>query len=315
MRIAHWPTVISMLIGLAIFGIPQSADAAGTVLCTSYARCRAQGYTDGGYGSARATSYWNQVPGRNCTNYVAYRLTNARLVARPPGSDAARTWGPAARAAGLRVKSWAPRRGDVAWWEANRGYAGAKGHVAIVERVRKDGSIVVSEDNMNATFMWRVVRRGSGWPSGFIRYPSSDGSPSGVLTSMRADDGVVRVTGAASEPDRWGAPLDYTVALGAPLDAPNGVQPVETFSFSTAFYQFRWLRTVRTRGPVRAYLYAHNTAGTRGQDTLLGVATLDLDADGNALGRLLPRQDWLTLPTPSVPTPTAVSLDLGSDDD
>ncbi len=41
MRIAHWPTVISMLIGLAIFGIPTSADAARTVLCTSYTQCKA----------------------------------------------------------------------------------------------------------------------------------------------------------------------------------------------------------------------------------------------------------------------------------
>lgn len=303
MRIAHWPTVISMVIGVVIFGIPTSADAARTVLCTSYAQCKAKGFTDGGYGSVRSTSYWNQTPGRNCTNYVAYRLTKNRLVARPPGTDAARTWGRAARAAGIPVRTYLPRRGDVAWWDAYKGYSGAKGHVAIVERVRADGSIVVSEDNMNGTFMWRVVRRGSAWPSGFVRYPTSDGSPSGLLESMRSEDGKVSVSGMASEPDRWGKEVDYTVALGAPLDAANGVRPVETFSFSTVYYKFTWRRTVQTRGPVRAYLYAHNTERTRGKDTLLGVATLDLVEDGSVLGRVLPRTEWLTPPVPA-PTPT-----------
>lgn len=290
MRIAHWPALISMLIGMAIISVPTSADAAPrTVLCTGYKQCAAKGYTHGGYASVRSRSYWNMTPGRSCTNYVAYRLTKNRLVARPPGTDAALTWGAAARAAGLRVSTSAPRRGDVAWWKANRALAGKKGHVAVVERVRADGSIVVSEDNMNRTFMWRTVRRGSGWPSGFIRYPTSDGSPSGVLESLEATDGMVAVRGAASEPDRWGRPVAYTVALGAPLDRA----PAETFTFSSAYFRFSWRRTVQVRGELRAYLYAHNASGTRGKDVLLGVADLEVRDDGTTRGVAVPRAHWL----------------------
>lgn len=289
MRIAHWPAVISMLIGMAIISVPTSADAARTVLCTGYKQCAAKGYTHGGYDAVRSRSYWNMTPGRNCTNYVAYRLTKGRLVARPPGTESARTWGVAARAAGVPVSTSSPQPGDVAWWTANRGLSGKKGHVAIVERVRSDGSIVVSEDNMNRTFMWRVVRRGSGWPSGFIRYPTSDGSPSGVLESLSASGGVMTVKGAASEPDRWGHSIRYTVAIGAPLDRG----PAETFSFTSSYYRFSWRKTLQVRGPVRAYLYGHNTAGTGGVDTLLGVARIDLADRGSTIGSLVPRLDWL----------------------
>lgn len=301
MRIAHWPALTSMLVGLlvgtALISVPSTADAAArTVLCSGYSQCAATGYGHGGYASARHRSYWNQTPGRSCTNYVAYRLTKNRLVARPPGTGAARTWGTAARAAGLRVSTTGPRVGDVAWWKAGKGLAGAKGHVAIVERVRKDGSVVVSEDNMNRTFLWRIVRKGSGWPSGFIRFPTSDGSPAGVLEGFEAADGIVTVRGSASEPDRWGRALTYTVALGAPLDAG----PTETFTFSTAYYRFTWRRTVDTRGPVRAYLYAHNTDGTAGSDQLLGAATLEVPDLGSRVGALLPRDQWL-LPAPDVP--------------
>lgn len=289
MRYAHWPALISMLIGMAIWSAPTSAEAAGrTVLCKGYTQCAAKGYTHGGYAKVRARSFWNMTPGRSCTNYVAYRLTKNRLVARPPGTDAARTWGDAARKAGVTVTS-RPRRGDVAWWKAGKGLAGPKGHVAVVERVRADGSIVVSEDNMNRTFMWRIVRRGSQWPSGFVRYPTSDGSPSGALLSMNADGGVVTVRGSASEPDRWGRGVRYTVALGAPLDRG----PAETFSFTSSYYTFRWTRTVLVRGPLRAYLYAHNTAGTRGADQLLGAVDLDVRAQGLSVGALVPQLAWL----------------------
>lgn len=297
MRIAHWPTVISMLICAAVLGMPSTAQASSReVLCEGYSSCRSKGYTDSGYGRVRDRAFWGMMTGHSCTNYVAYRLTKHRLVARPPGTGAARTWGTAAKDAGLRVARRAPRVGDVAWWTAGAGYAGDKGHVAVVERVRRDGSIVVSEDNMNRTFMWRVVRRGPQWPSGFVRYPTSDGSPSGVLESFSAQDGKITVRGVASEPDRAGQPIDYTVSLGAPL----GRGPVETYSFSTAFHRFSWLKTVRTRGTVRAYLYAHNGKRTGGVDTLLGVATLQVRGTGSTVGTLVPRLEWLdeVLPIP-----------------
>ena len=134
--------------------------------------------------------------GHNCTNYVAYRLTHGRLVARPPGTDSALTWGPAAVAAGVPVND-VPAVGAVAWWDA--GFAGASatsGHVAYVEAI-VPGGVLVSEDNLRGDFRWRLLTRLDGtWPSGFIHYPASDGSPAGEFTSVTSP--------GAGKLDFWG---------------------------------------------------------------------------------------------------------------
>jgi hypothetical protein len=211
--------------------------------------------------------------GHNCTNYVAYRLTHGRLAARPPAANGAETWGAAARKAGIPVTR-TPRVGAVAWWRGGHHGASSGGHVAYVEEVRPDGSIVVSEDHLGGTFMWRVLsKNGRAWPSGFIRFPDSDGSPSGTLLWARpGGPGKIRFSGTAGEPDVDAGQRSYLVTVGGPRDAPE----VESFEFRTSFFRFERLKTLSTRGRTTVWVYALNTPGSAGSDTLLGRRTVTI---------------------------------------
>lgn len=266
MRYAHWPTVIVMIIGTAVFGLPASAGAASsTSLCKGFSQCEKRGYSNAGYRARQKVSHWNMKSGTNCTNYVAYRLTNKRLTARPPGTGSALTWAKAARQAGVPVVK-TPRRGDIAWWDANRGATGKHGHVAYVEKVLRNGTVVISEDNMNKTFMWRKIPKGGHYPQAFIRYPVSDGSVSGRLTSAKVSSQVLTVEGSASEPDRLGRAVRYEVTIGAPRTG----SPLERYQFETPYFIFRQWRPTQVTGQHRVYLYGLNTPGTKGKDVLLG---------------------------------------------
>ena len=212
-------------------------------------------------------SYWNQTPGHNCTNYAAYRLThNGRLVARPPETGSAYTWGEAARGIGVPVDD-IPSVGAVAWW-TSAAIGTPSGHV---EEVRSDGSILVSEDNLNGDFDWRRLTRGTGWPSGFIHYPQSDGSPLGRFDSLTAlVAGQIDFWGWSSDPDafRLDPPVapSYLVTLGG----PRGTTGVESFTFTTSYFHFHRIAAVKTRGPTTMCFYALNTPMTKGRDVLLG---------------------------------------------
>jgi surface antigen len=178
------------------------AQAAYTVLCTTYSGCSAKGYSHSGYASAKNTSYWNMYPGTNCTNYVAYRLitTNGMSTTRPkPGVGNARDWGTAMAS----VTDSKPAVGAVAWW----GRTG--NHVAYIEKVVSDSEIWVSESNWSGAFDWRkITKSGSGWPDGIIHFtppapasttqPAIIGSPS-VGTSVKASVGTWNPT-----PDSYG---------------------------------------------------------------------------------------------------------------
>ena len=257
--------IIAALLGAATLTAAPAAQASSTTLCTGAIPCLLLGRSDSGYALVSVLSYWNQTPGHNCTNYAAYRLSHGgRLVARPPGTGGAKTWGDAARAAGVPVND-APLVGAIAWWPAS---TSTPGHVAYVEQVMSDGSVLVSEENLSADFRWRRITRGTGWPSGFIHYPRSNGSPSGVFTSVTS---VV-----AGQIDFWGTSMDpdggsiltpkYLVTLGG----PRGTAGIESFTFTTSYFSFHRIKGVAKRGSTRMYLYALNTPLTTGNDTLLG---------------------------------------------
>jgi len=261
-----------LMVGGVVSATPAQAASSST-LCKGFSDCVREGRGHGGYGAEYRGSFWNMRSGHNCTNYVAYRLTHGRLAARPPAANGAETWGAAARRAGVPVGR-TPRVGAVAWWKG--GYHGASpgGHVAYVEDVRPDGSIVVSEDHLGGTFMWRVLRKnGSAWPSGFIQFPDSDGSPSGkILWARSAGGGAVRFQGTAGEPDVDAGQRRYLVTVGG----PRGAAGVESFEFGTSFFRFERLKTLATRGRTTIWLYALNTPGTGGTDTLLGRRTVTI---------------------------------------
>ncbi len=269
MRHAHGPV---RLLGAAVALVMTfcAAPAQGlsiTVLCTGFVGCSTVGRTDGGYGAVYLRSFWGMTAGHNCTNYIAYRLTHGRLVARPPGTNSAMTWGAAAVRAHVPVDD-VPAVGDVAWWEAGIGGASAtSGHVAYVEAVLP-GAVLVSEDNLHGDFRWRLMTRSDGtWPSGFIHYPASDGSPTGEFISVTSPDaGTLDFWGSASDPDGPSGSRTYLVSLGG----PRGTDGAESYTFESEFFRFHRISHVGTRGPTTMYLYALNAPGTAGSDVLLG---------------------------------------------
>lgn len=121
-------------------------------MCTGFAGCNAQGRGNGGYESVYTRSFWNMFGGHNCTNYIAYRLSQRGIGQfTVPGNGDAKNWGPQARAKGYAVDKSNPQPGDVAWFDTN---IGASGHVAYVESVDGD-KVTVSEDNWGGNFHWR----------------------------------------------------------------------------------------------------------------------------------------------------------------
>jgi surface antigen len=275
-RLARVTGVLVTAMVLTIGGLAGASPvqaASSSTLCKGFGDCADEGRSSGGYAPYYRRSFWNMRAGHNCTNYVAYRLTHGRLVARPPGANDASTWGPAARRAGAKV-SRTPRVGAVAWWKA--GYHGASkgGHVAYVEAVRPDGSIVISEDHLGGTFMWRrLTPGGSAWPSGFIEFPESDGSPAGkVLWAKPAGSGAIRFSATAGEPDVESGQRRYLVTVGG----PRGTAGAESFEFTTPYFRFIRLKSLRTRGTTSLHVYALNTPGTAGNDALLGSRSITI---------------------------------------
>lgn len=87
---------------------------------------------------------------RNCTDFVAYRLNTANKVAFTNNFKGvtwgnAKQWRAAAQQAGYRVDS-TPKRGAIAYSSA-----GTYGHVAWVERVNSNGTVVIEEYNYGTT--------------------------------------------------------------------------------------------------------------------------------------------------------------------
>jgi surface antigen len=245
-------------------------------MCSGFGNCRAEGRSSFGYSAVYRSSFWTMTRGHNCTNYIAYRLTHGRVVLRPPGTAGSQTWGTAAKAAGVPVDD-RPSVGAVAWWVSKR--HPTHGHVAYVERVKTDGSIVVSEDSLGGTFDWRHIKRSSGWPKGFIHYPEAAGSPGGTFLSATSPaPGKLDFWGTSDDPDAGAGPRGYLVTLGG----PRGVPGVESFTFRTAYFHFHRTELIAARAPIVMYLYALNTTGTAGTDTLLGTRLVRRTSDVTA---------------------------------
>lgn len=142
-------------------------------------------------------------PGRNCTNYVAYRLVQDGLSNRRPWSSTgmAYNWGRANHSAMSQV----PTVGAVAWWDRGVGGASSAGHLAYVERVVSSTEIIVSESNWASDFSWRrLTQSGTGWPSGFLRFdetsrPLRAVAPPAISGSSRIGSRHLASTGTWSE--------------------------------------------------------------------------------------------------------------------
>jgi surface antigen len=158
---------------LLFIGPMEPAHPVEHKLCSGYAACRRAGYSDHGYGRARRHSWWAMGTGSNCTNFVAYRLVREGMPNRRPHPDhGSHTGSLDAYRWGLVYAQHTDRRpqaGAVAWW--TRRQKGHYGHVAYVEAVKRDGSLVISEDSATGHgFDWRRIVPGHDWPSGFIHF-------------------------------------------------------------------------------------------------------------------------------------------------
>lgn len=72
---------------------------------------------NGGYESVYTRSFWNMFGGHNCTNYIAYRLSQRGIVSShgsPGNGDAEELQGHQARAKGYAVDKSESSTGDVA---------------------------------------------------------------------------------------------------------------------------------------------------------------------------------------------------------
>jgi surface antigen len=199
--------VAVVLIGLLPFTPP--ATAASTYLCTSYVGCKQAGYPHFGYKKAGRQMWWRMYSGHNCTNYVAYRLVKGGMSPERPwsGSGNATNWGRAKK----NITDKTPMVGAVAWWAAGDG-VGSAGHVAFVEQVVDNRTIVISEDSWGGDFHWRRIERSSSsWPTGFIHF----------------NDRAVRNTAVPA--------ISGTPAVGTPLTATTGTWT------PAATYTFQWL--------------------------------------------------------------------------
>ncbi|NEO26052.1 MAG: CHAP domain-containing protein [Kamptonema sp. SIO4C4] len=114
--------------------------------------------------------------GHNCTwyahgrmmelGYSEYALDSMRRNAGKWDNDAAR---------GCTV-TYTPKVPCIAVWDPWVGGTEAEGHVAVVERVNSDGSIVISESNWptGKLYQTRTIYPGQyGWPSKFITVPKA----------------------------------------------------------------------------------------------------------------------------------------------
>ena len=186
---------------LTLVASPQ-AHAASTTLCSTMGGCQSAGRSTYGWENNLWTSHWGQSAGHNCTNYVAYRLKTTNGIGAKPWSQKgnANTWG----TYNASITNSTPARGSVAWWDANAG-KGPAGHVAYVEEVNSDGSIIISEDSWDLAsdsgnvdhFAYKRLTPGSGWPTGFIHFKDLSGGPIADGSLVNYGGNVYRVAGGA----------------------------------------------------------------------------------------------------------------------
>ncbi|MFS1663861.1 SH3 domain-containing protein [Streptococcus sp. zg-JUN1979] len=132
---------LTSLIALSLMGISSLgsiAPAQAAVLGDNY-----PAHWKSGYGADSWGMYLRQ-----CTSFVAFRLSSANGFTLPRGYGNAITWGSVARANGYRV-DMNPAVGSVAWFSSGVNGAGGYGHVGWVAEVNGD-TVTIEEYNFNA---------------------------------------------------------------------------------------------------------------------------------------------------------------------
>jgi hypothetical protein len=190
-----------------------------------------------------------------CTSWVAHRLSQLNGISFS-NWYAGRHWGDADQwaevAKSIRIKpSDKPTAGDVAWY--------ARGHVAYVESVDPDGSIMISEMNFDGHNGFRMITLypgSSSWPDKFIHLADIVPGAATVVpvdtTAPTAPDDLHVVThrgriGVSWKPstDAWGVSGYRISRSGAPLGTLSAdattywdqqVSPGQSYSYSVVAY-------------------------------------------------------------------------------
>lgn len=160
---------VAVLLSVAVVagasGAAHAEDTPADVAAPTDGSCVGDECDGGAWRAARGqsneNSYWGMDPGHNCTNYVAWRLIQDGVERPATGPGNASDWAVKARSDGYLVNG-NPVAGAVAQWDAFTSGYGAAGHVAYIERVNDDGTILVSEDywlggSQSASLTYRIA--------------------------------------------------------------------------------------------------------------------------------------------------------------
>lgn len=203
------------------------ADVPTTIICSDD-QCDS-GLWKNARGAADEISYWGMAPGHNCTNYVAWKLSSTGVRRPATGPGDAGEWAANAQADGYLVDH-TPSIGAVAHWEAGTEEGGVLGHVAYVEAIEQDGSILISEDFWRADvpgpLTFRTVQVES--VSNFIHYLDT----TDWLRTVTGSDAGWRTTttGLDTHPQL----LTSFTARGVPTVVAVEDGRVETFATATS---------------------------------------------------------------------------------
>ena len=179
-------------------------------------------------GISNEISYWGMTAGHNCTNYVAWKLIGDGEPRPATGPGNAADWASNARADGYLVNS-IPQVGSVAQWDAFADGNPLEGHLAYVEKVNGDGTILISEDywteDGSGQLTFRTIAAAS--VSNFIHYQDISQFLRRVTvgaTSCQEASAGVRVTPTALTTVNMGeaAPRVFYVDQGKIFQARSG---------------------------------------------------------------------------------------------
>lgn len=158
-RIVSLVLALVLVVGCLTIGASASF---GNVWASGFNGVKAAGLTCHGWENNYLNSYWGQEAGHNCTNYIAYMLSN-KGVGNFLGQGNANMWKSWAQNARYGVDN-TPAVGAIAWW------GNSAGHVAYVEEINWEQEyIVVSEDNWGGDYDWSFLGfHDGGWPQAFL---------------------------------------------------------------------------------------------------------------------------------------------------
>lgn len=127
------------------------------------------------------------LKGNNCTWFAHGRLMQLGYCTRALNSMRfnAHTW--AGDAAFGAVVSDEPMVHSIAYWDRGMFFNSSLGHVAVVEEIRKDGSILVSDSSVSGSAYrtYEIEAEGERWPCAFIIVPESENRSTQFLPDQK----------------------------------------------------------------------------------------------------------------------------------